>query len=414
MAAIACTSGRVTISCKSPKNYSPASNARASPSMAARAMSARVALPTKLSRSTVSTRATRAVQVRAETAKTEVKGETYEVTLQKPLQVKFARGQDGGAYVIQVVPGAVGYEDFEEGDKIVRVSASFGTDIWTAENYGQVMYAVKTRSGDIFFELEKRGGDVSVFERAAGDKKSGAQRERAGGNYGAGTQELQMKNYASKKELAEQRVVMFNEALDLYKQKKYDEALVIFENVVGLEPKGYIGDDQSKITEIYRVSQYNVACCYSMIKQEDAGLDALKQCLMSGYDDYKTIRSDPGLEFLRGSEDFKPLLDKFDEPLINENAMKVLNKLFGKKNKLAARVDLLREGGKSGKPHSTLHDSMGSENDFAAEEYEEDQETFSCAGTIICLQPGQVPNIDRFASCQALLGIIHEPLPVTV
>lgn len=64
---------------------------------------------------------TRAVQVRAETAKTEVKGETYEVTLQKPLQVKFARGQDGGAYVIQVVPGAVGYEDFEEGDKIVRV-----------------------------------------------------------------------------------------------------------------------------------------------------------------------------------------------------------------------------------------------------------------------------------------------------
>lgn len=57
MAAIACTSGRVTISCKSPKNYSPASNARASPSMAARAMSARVALPTKLSRSTVSTRA---------------------------------------------------------------------------------------------------------------------------------------------------------------------------------------------------------------------------------------------------------------------------------------------------------------------------------------------------------------------
>lgn len=44
-------------------------------------------------------------------------------------------------------------------------------------------------------------GDVSVFERAAGDKKSGAQRERAGGNYGAGTQELQMKNYASKKEV---------------------------------------------------------------------------------------------------------------------------------------------------------------------------------------------------------------------
>ena len=40
----------------------------------------------------------------------------YEVTLPKPIGVKFARGNDGGAYVA-FVPPEPEYDEFEIGDK---------------------------------------------------------------------------------------------------------------------------------------------------------------------------------------------------------------------------------------------------------------------------------------------------------
>ena len=36
------------------------------------------------------------------------------------------------------------------------MSASFGEDIWDAKNFGQVMYAMKTRNGDVYMELVDR------------------------------------------------------------------------------------------------------------------------------------------------------------------------------------------------------------------------------------------------------------------
>lgn len=45
------------------------------------------------------------------------------------------------------------------------------------------------------------------------------------------------------------------------------QALIDFEEVISMEPKNYLGDDFSRITQIYRVAQYNVACCYSAINQ---------------------------------------------------------------------------------------------------------------------------------------------------
>ena len=47
------------------------------------------------------------------------------------------------------------------GDKIVQVSASFGTDIWEAQNFGQIMYAIKTRNGDVFLKMKRNYGDTS-------------------------------------------------------------------------------------------------------------------------------------------------------------------------------------------------------------------------------------------------------------
>ena len=59
-------------------------------------------------------------------------------TLPKPIELKFNRGNDGGAYVV-FVPNDPAYERFQVGDKIEGVSASFGDEVWGAESYGQVM-----------------------------------------------------------------------------------------------------------------------------------------------------------------------------------------------------------------------------------------------------------------------------------
>jgi hypothetical protein len=46
------------------------------------------------------------------------------------------------------------------------------------------------------------------------------------------------------------------------------------------------------------------------------------------------IRGDKNLEYIRQDERFKALMDKYDEPILNENAVKVLKGLFsfGKKD----------------------------------------------------------------------------------
>jgi hypothetical protein len=45
------------------------------------------------------------------------------------------------------------------------------------------------------------------------------------------------------------------------------------------------------------------------------------------------IRSDKNLAFLREDERFTPMLNKFDEPILNENAVRAIKNLFsfGKK-----------------------------------------------------------------------------------
>jgi tetratricopeptide (TPR) repeat protein len=252
----------------------------------------------------------------------------YEVTLPKPIGVKFARGNDGGAYVA-FVPPEPEYDEFEIGDKILAVSASFGDEIWDADSYGQVIYAMKNRNGDIYLQLRQMNGDLSALEQ--NEKSSGFKNERAGGNYGAGTKEQQMQNYSKKKELEVQRLDMFDEAIALYNKSDFDSALIIFEEVAALEPKNYMSDNFETATEIYRVSQYNIACCFSKLGQLDNSLKALRQCMGAGWKDFKKIRTDPSLSAVQAAPGFKELMDKFDEPLINENAIKFVKGLFGGK-----------------------------------------------------------------------------------
>ena len=59
--------------------------------------------------------------------------------------------------------------------------------------------------------------------------------------------------------------------------------------------------------------------------QVDAGLDALAGALAAGFDDFKTVRTDKSLDNLRKSPKFAVLINRYDEPLINEGAIKCVS-----------------------------------------------------------------------------------------
>ncbi|CAL5219294.1 g1100 [Coccomyxa viridis] len=261
--------------------------------------------------------------------------EYYEVTLAKPLGVRFTRGGDGGAYVVRSDP-KIGNTDpqLEVGDKIVGVSASFGTDIWDAQNFGQVMYAIKTRNGDVYLKMKRNYGDTAaLMEENLTDAQKQWQTERRGGNYGMGTKEMQARNYMNRKETEQKRRALFDTALSKFKKNDIEGALQDFEEVISMEPKNYLGDDFSRITQIFRVAQYNLACCYSAVNQVDAGLEALEAALSAGFEQFNKVRTDPNLDALRKSPKFKTLIDSYDEPVFNDNAIKAIKNLFsfGKK-----------------------------------------------------------------------------------
>lgn len=250
-------------------------------------------------------------------------GEVYEVELVKPLGIRFARGSDGGAYVTRSDPN-LGNTDtmVQPGDKILKVSASFGNDIWDAINYGQVMYAIKTRNGQVYMQLKSNGGDISVMQEAETPASKQFKQERSGGDYGEGTREMQSRNYITRKENERKRREMFDDALDKFKQKDIEGALVLFEEVLGMEPPNYLGDDFSRITQIFRVSQYNISCCYSAMNQVDAGLDALEAALRSGFEQFNKVREDPNLDNLRKNERFDKIVNQYDEKVIDFSGLK--------------------------------------------------------------------------------------------
>ena len=46
----------------------------------------------------------------------------------------------------------------------MNISASFGSDVWEAKNYGQVVYAIKTRNGEVYLRLQRNFGDLTSLQ----------------------------------------------------------------------------------------------------------------------------------------------------------------------------------------------------------------------------------------------------------
>ncbi|KAG9452022.1 hypothetical protein H6P81_004926 [Aristolochia fimbriata] len=249
--------------------------------------------------------------------------EEYEVELEKPYGLKFVKGRDGGTYIDAIAPGSGAEKSgkFSVGDKVLATSAVFGDEIWPAAEYGRTMYTIRQRIGPLLMKMQKRDGKVDTSGELT--EKEIIRAERNAGFISERVREIQVKNYTRKMEQKQRREADLREGLKLYKAGKYEEALEKFESVLGQKPDSFEAS----------VACYNVACCYSKLNQLQAALSALEDALKEGYEDFKRIRTDPDLANLRNTEEFEPLMKRFDESFINESAINAIKSIFGIFNK---------------------------------------------------------------------------------
>ena len=192
-----------------------------------------------------------------------------------------------------------------------KVSATFGTDVWDAKNFGQIIYAIRTRNGKVYLKFKKMYGDMSALEEEdLTEEEKLWRREQSGGNVGYGTRQIQERNYLDSKKKEVERTALFEEAFSKFERGEIETALIDFENIIATESSKYMDDNFSRTSDVGKVAQYNAACCYSMLGQIDAGLEALEMALKQGFDDYTKVRTDPNLKKLRASEEFTPMINK--------------------------------------------------------------------------------------------------------
>ena len=92
---------------------------------------------------------------------------------------------------------------------------------------------------------------------------------------------------------------LHTKALSLLQQKKYSEALAVYEEILKQYP-----DDATAL--------YNSACCLSLLKRVDEAVKRLREAVKAGFLDLEHIKHDKDLDPVRESDAYKKFLQDFE------------------------------------------------------------------------------------------------------
>ena len=80
---------------------------------------------------------------------------------------------------------------------------------------------------------------------------------------------------------------------------RFEDGMTIDKRLIQLRPGDYL-------------AHYNLACSYSLLKQADLALRALRKAVELGYRDFRYMKQDSDLETIRRDPRFKQLLREFE------------------------------------------------------------------------------------------------------
>ena len=151
---------------------------------------------------------------------------------------------------------------------------------------------------------------------------------------------------------------------DVYaRQGKLDLAKADYKKVVEIEdsPEKYeclhyayhgLGDNDKAIAAIDTIiardedkkgNYYDAACLYSRMQNREKALEYLEKCLEMGYNRFHHIRLDHDMDFIRNTEEFNMMLDKY-EPRTKSNANSLLvSKINGEE--IISEIPFTKENG---------------------------------------------------------------------
>lgn len=116
----------------------------------------------------------------------------------------------------------------------------------------------------------------------------------------------------------DQIVAMHRQVHQFFQKKKYRKAVEVLKKIIEAEPQDHI-------------AWYNLACAYSLMRRRKEAIKALCLAVKAGFTDFMHISSDPDLNNIRNTPEYKRLMDEAEKIMRQgaDRTVEQLKKRFG-------------------------------------------------------------------------------------